>query len=130
MIKRDDYYMVFPDGEEGKRKMAEAREKAMPVVPEDFIHLQFEGLYRELTGQGQQIIMVTESQYKQRIEENIAKSTAKPFQTPAEQLGKFFEPLINKIELFYNEVLRESGMDIKAVEIKEGDNFNDRNTVH
>ena len=121
--------MAFPDGEEGKKKMAEAKAKSFPIAPEDFIHLQFEGLHRELTGQGQQVIMVTESQYKQRIEENIAKSTAKPFQTPAQQLGKFFEPLVNRIELFYNEVLRESG-DIRAIEIQEGENLDDNSTIH
>lgn len=130
MIKRDDYYMVFPDGEEGQKKMAEAKAKAMPVAPEDFIHLQFEGLFRVLTGEGQQIILITESQYKQRINENIANSTAKPFQTPEKQLGEFFEPLINKIKLFYNEVLQDAEFTVKAVEYKEGDNSNDNNKIH
>lgn len=90
-----------------------------PVRPDDFIHIQVHQFitllrvsenYKKLEGntvkqQGKIKDHRVEEQHKERVIEELYKSTVQPFLSTEQQLGNFFLPIINKLVTFRDEVL-------------------------
>lgn len=109
MAKRvDDYYMIFPDDEKGKHEMEVAKLKKSIIPARDYIYMYFDYLITRLTSDGMRLVIISEKQYKERVDSNISNSTAPPFKSTEQQLGEFFQPIIKKIKAFQLEVLIDS----------------------
>lgn len=94
---------------ESKKSMAEmmgVQGVTTPVRPDDFIHIQVHYLINLLRKQENEIKDYRiEEQLKDRVIDNLYASKAQPFKSVEQQLGKFFQPIINKLVIFRDEVL-------------------------
>lgn len=79
-----------------------------PVRPDDFIHIQFSQLVDLLSDKVKVLDYRIEDAYKKEVIESLYKTSAPPFRSAEEQLGKFFKPIIEDIRSFHTEVLQES----------------------
>ena len=78
----------------------------IPILPEDFIHIQVHHLITLLRHKENEVKNYSlEAKTKERVIENIYNSTAQPFKTTEQQLGKFFTNIIDSLVLFRDEVL-------------------------
>ncbi len=94
-------------GDEEKRGiMNDLRDIRVPVRPNDFIHIQVHYLINILRRQENSAPDYRiEKEYKERVINNLYKSDAQPFKSVEQQLGKFFQPIIQKLITFRDEVL-------------------------
>jgi hypothetical protein len=78
----------------------------VPVRPDDFIHIQVHYLINILRRQENKAPDYRiEDEYKERVISDLYASKAQPFKSVEQQLGKFFQPIINELIRFRDEVL-------------------------
>lgn len=94
-------------GDEDKRNIInEIKDITTPVRPNDFIHIQINFLLKMLLKQPSNAPDYRiESEYKERVINNLYASNAQPFKSTEQQLGKFFQSIIRKLVIFRDEVL-------------------------
>lgn len=85
---------------------ADLKDIQVAVRPDDFIHIQIHYLIKILRRQPNSAPDYRiEKEYKERVIDNLYASDAQPFKSTEQQLGKFFQPIIEKIVTFRDEVL-------------------------
>ena len=101
---------IFSDsnlfGDDESKILDELQNVRTPVRPDDFIHIQVHYLLDMLGKQKNNAPDYRiEKQYKERVIDNLYSSNAQPFKSTEQQLGKFFQSIIQKLVTFRDEVL-------------------------
>lgn len=87
--------------EEGKREYDTAKRQQAPIEADQFIFTHFDGLLTMLTGEGTKVKIVTKEEHYHFLRQEPEQLSER------KKLPDFFQPLINKIITFSDEILME-----------------------